>query len=151
MAVSGLGIASLTWGLWQIWAQRSADNTATHPVAADASLGRVSPGAVSISTEAPDKTADPTESAHCHNCDIVLITMCSLRKDAVGIYGQPAAFTEAGQSRTPAIDSVARRGVRFTRAYAASNFTLAGLTAVLTGRFGSSTAVKPASVKLDAA
>jgi arylsulfatase A-like enzyme len=39
------------------------------------------------------------------------------------------------------MDAIARDGVRFHRAYSASNFTLAGLTAILTGRFASSTGV----------
>jgi arylsulfatase A-like enzyme len=66
---------------------------------------------------------------------VVLITLCSLRKDHVGVYGAVAP------SPTPSIDRLARGGWHFSRAYAASNFTLASLTAVLTGRFGSTTGV----------
>jgi arylsulfatase A-like enzyme len=76
----------------------------------------------------------PTAGARCEACDIVVITVCSLRQDHVGAYWVHPGLT-------PRIDALAASGVRFTRAYAASNFTLAGLTAVLTGRFGSSTGV----------
>ncbi len=76
----------------------------------------------------------PDAAARCEGCDVVLITVCSLRQDHVGAYGVYPGLT-------PRIDALAASGVRFTRAYAASNFTLAGLTALLTGRFGSSTGV----------
>ncbi len=59
--------------------------------------------------------------------------MCSLRRDHVGLYG--------ATTKTPAFDVLAAGGFRMDQAWAASNFTLAGLTAVLTGRFGSSTGV----------
>ena len=72
--------------------------------------------------------------ARCEGCDIVLVTVCSLRQDYVGAYGVHPALT-------PNIDRLAATGVRFDRAYSASNFTLAGLTAILTGRYGSSTGV----------
>jgi len=59
---------------------------------------------------------------------VVLITVCSLRGDHV-------------DDHMPALAALAARGQRFTRAYAASNFTLAGLSGILTGRFGSTTGV----------
>ena len=42
---------------------------------------------------------------------------------------------------TPSIDKIAKEGAVFTKTYAASSFTLAGLTALLTGRFASTTGV----------
>jgi choline-sulfatase len=93
----------------------------------------VRPGALTVTADAPGDTRAPAE-APCAGCDIVLVTVCSLRKDHVSAYGEHAGLT-------PAIDEVAAAGFRFDRAYAASNFTLASLTAVLTGRFGSSTGV----------
>ena len=42
---------------------------------------------------------------------------------------------------TPSIDKIAKEGAVFTKTYAASGFTLAGLTALLTGRFASTTGV----------
>ena len=41
----------------------------------------------------------------------------------------------------PALKELAQGGYHFDTAYAASNFTLASLTAILTGRFGSATGV----------
>lgn len=96
--------------------------------------GPVQPGSGTYTNDAPTDTQAPTDGALCPGCDIVLITVCSLRQDHVGAYG-------AGLAKTPAIDRIAEGGYRFERAYAASNFTLASLTAVLTGRFGSSTGV----------
>lgn len=96
--------------------------------------GGVSPGAVTLDAEAPAATSSASATALCSGCDLVIITVCSLRRDHVGIYGEHPGLT-------PAIDSIAKDGFYFSRAYAASNFTLAGLTALLTGKFGSSTGV----------
>jgi arylsulfatase A-like enzyme len=83
---------------------------------------------------APDKTKSNSTEAICPNCDVILITVCSLRRDHVGIYGSSPA-------KTPAIDALAAGSFRFDTAYAASAFTLSSLTAILTGQFGSSTGV----------
>ena len=91
-------------------------------------------GTVDLDQPAPDVTGAPADSAVCQGCDILLITACSLRRDHVGVYGD---FPEL----TPAADRIADGGYAFDRAFAASNFTLASLTAVLTGRFGSSSGV----------
>jgi arylsulfatase A-like enzyme len=64
---------------------------------------------------------------------VVLITMCSVRRDHVDVYQD--------RGLTPALSRVAKGGYHFGSAYSASNFTLASLTAILTGRFGSSTGV----------
>ena len=96
--------------------------------------GAVQPGAGVFGSEAPLETMSVEGGAICEGCDVVLITVCSLRKDHLGIYGYPTDVS-------PAIDALAARGTRFTRAYSASNFTLASLTAVLTGRYGSATGV----------
>ncbi|MFZ5477238.1 MAG: sulfatase [Myxococcota bacterium] len=102
-------------------------------VGGEASGAKVRPGAVTVTADPPSDVKAPGE-AICAGCDVVLVTVCSLRKDYVSAYGlQPGL--------TPAIDALAAEGVRFDRAYAASSFTLASLTAVLTGRFGSSTGV----------
>ncbi|MFZ5475842.1 MAG: sulfatase [Myxococcota bacterium] len=95
--------------------------------------GMVSPGAVTVTADAPTDTLVPKD-APCAGCDVVLITVCSLRKDYVSAYG-------VNPGLTPTIDALAAEGFHFDRTYAASNFTLASLTAVLTGRFGSSTGV----------
>jgi len=96
--------------------------------------GMVEPGAGVFYQEAPTGPVQRAAAAECPGCDVVLITVCSLRKDHLGAYGF------AGEV-SPAVDQLAQAGVRFNRAYSASNFTLASLTAILTGRYGSATGV----------
>jgi len=104
------------------------------PQKAETALPPVQPGSGVFKSPVPEETMSGQRSARCPGCDVVLVTVCSLRKDHVGAYGEVAVHT-------PHIDRVAAEGTRFNRAYAASNFTLASLTAVLTGRFGSRTGV----------
>jgi len=82
---------------------------------------------------APADQQRPRSTAVCRGCDVYIISVCSLRKDYVGAYGRGI--------KTPNMDLISSGGVRFHRAYSASNFTLAGLTAILTGRFASTTGV----------
>lgn len=101
------------------------------PAEAPAVMG---PGMGTWRAERPEATDAATATAICADCDVVLVTVCSLRRDHVGRYsGDP--------DLTPALDGWMQDAFRLDNAYAASNFTLAGLTAVLTGRFGSSTGV----------
>ncbi len=58
---------------------------------------------------------------------IVLITIDTLRADAVGAYG--------GAARTPAIDGLAREGTRFEHAFAAAPVTLPSHATIMTGRY----------------
>jgi len=94
----------------------------------------VQPGAGIFSLPRPDSVDGADSDSHCVGCDVILITVCSLRKDHLGAYGFPGDVS-------PAVDALAEAGVRFERAYSASNFTLASLTAILTGRYGSATGV----------
>jgi arylsulfatase A-like enzyme len=66
---------------------------------------------------------------------LLLITIDTLRADAVGAYG-PSTSLGAGSAgaRTPAIDALAARGVRFDRAFAPAPITLPSHASVLTGR-----------------
>jgi arylsulfatase A-like enzyme/Flp pilus assembly protein TadD len=59
---------------------------------------------------------------------VVLITIDTLRADRVGAYGWAAA-------RTPAIDALAARGARFTRAFATAPITLPSHASLLTGLY----------------
>ena len=59
--------------------------------------------------------------------NLVLITIDTLRADHVGAYGYARA-------QTPALDELARTGVRFDRAYAAAPITLPSHATMLTGR-----------------
>lgn len=58
---------------------------------------------------------------------VLLITIDTLRADALGSYGNAAALT-------PALDQLAAEGVRFTRAYAHNVVTLPSHANILSGR-----------------
>ncbi len=57
---------------------------------------------------------------------IILITVDTLRADALGCYGNPNA-------RTPAIDRLAAEGTRFANAQAQSSWTLTAHASIMTG------------------
>lgn len=95
---------------------------------------RVTTGTVDLEREAVAPSAAAGAAALCPGCDILLLSICSLRRDHVSAYG-------VNPGLTPAIDGIAAQGARFEQAYATSNFTLAAVTSVLSGRFGSSTGV----------
>ena len=59
---------------------------------------------------------------------VVLITIDTLRADRVGAFGWAAA-------RTPAMDALAARGARFTRAFATAPITLPSHASLLTGLY----------------
>ncbi len=94
----------------------------------------VSPGAGIFTSQSPRSTAPFSTEAPCAGCDVILVTLCSLRQDHVGAYRSVAGLT-------PVLDQLAESGQRFNGAYAASPFTLASLTSILTGRFPSTTGV----------
>jgi arylsulfatase A-like enzyme len=74
-----------------------------------------------------DETPLP-EGPHRENADVVLITVDALRADHVGAYGY-------GRPVTPTIDALARRGVRFERAYAQAPHTSFSVASMLTGKY----------------
>src|SRR4051794_11425959 len=59
--------------------------------------------------------------------NVLLITIDTLRADALGSYGGPAA--------TPALDRLAAEGVRFDFAHAHAVVTLTSHASLLTGRY----------------
>jgi choline-sulfatase len=59
---------------------------------------------------------------------VLLVTIDTLRADRLGSYGWANA-------RTPVLDSLARRGIRFTRVYATAPITLTSHATILTGRY----------------
>ena len=73
---------------------------------------------------APEPAAVAREPAR----SVLLITIDTLRADRVGTYGYKAA-------RTPVMDALAARGVRFERAYSAAPITLTSHATILTGRY----------------
>lgn len=62
------------------------------------------------------------------DADVVLITIDALRADHVGAYGY-------SRRTTPHIDALARRGVRFERAYAQAPHTSFSVASMLTGKY----------------
>jgi choline-sulfatase len=60
--------------------------------------------------------------------DVLLITIDTLRADHIGAYGTQ-------QAATPTIDSLARDGIMFERAYSQVPLTLASHTSLLTGTY----------------
>jgi arylsulfatase A-like enzyme/Tfp pilus assembly protein PilF len=62
----------------------------------------------------------------CRDCNVLLITIDTLRSDRVGAFGGPAGLT-------PALDRLASEGVRLTRAYTAAPLTLPAHASILTG------------------
>jgi arylsulfatase A-like enzyme len=68
------------------------------------------------------------EGPHRANADVVLITVDALRADHVGAYGY-------ARNTTPNIDALARRGVRFERAYTQAPHTSFSVASMLTGKY----------------
>jgi arylsulfatase A-like enzyme len=140
------GVALVAVGLSQWWSARAPRPAGGSPGGAPAGApapgptpppaGLATPGAGTFTHPAPADRSAADAAAACPGCDVVLITMCSLRRDHVGAYG-----LAPGKGRTPTLDALAAEGWRFDNSWSASTFTLAGLTAVLTGRFGSATGV----------
>ena len=123
-------------------AQQAQQQPTTAPQAAPAPfpapaerIGSVMPGTVDIDRSAPVSAPQSyAEGALCPGCDVVLISVCSLRADHLGAYGDTRGLT-------PTIDALAKKSIRFTSAYAGANFTLGSLATMLTGNFGSTTGV----------
>lgn len=90
------------------------------PLALAVSLVVLAPGAV------PEKAANARPSAT--PAGVVLVTIDTLRADRVGAYGHSAA-------RTPVLDGLAARGVRFADATAHAPLTHPSHAAIMTGRY----------------
>jgi arylsulfatase A-like enzyme/Flp pilus assembly protein TadD len=78
-----------------------------------------------FNASAQTKPVSPRQKAH---PDVLLITIDTLRADHIGAYG-------AKQAVTPTIDSLARDGIMFERAYSQVPLTLASHTSLLTGTY----------------
>lgn len=66
--------------------------------------------------------------------NILVVTLCSVRADALGAYG--------GQGvSTPVLDALAAEGVRFAQAWSTATYTLPSHVALLTGRLPSTVGV----------
>ena len=73
---------------------------------------------------------------------VLVITIDTLRADHVGAYGAAAA-------RTPALDRLARDGVRFDRAYATAPITLTSHASLMTGRYPPGHGARHNGMRLD--
>src|SRR5713226_2781490 len=62
----------------------------------------------------------------CRGCNVLLVTIDTLRVDRVGAFG-------GSQGLTPTLDRLAREGLRLTRAYASAPLTLPSHASILTG------------------
>jgi len=67
----------------------------------------------------------PIQSGACAGCNLLLVTIDTLRTDRVGAFGGPANLT-------PALDRLAAGGLVLTRAYASAPLTLPSHTSMLT-------------------
>ena len=65
------------------------------------------------------------ESGACRGCNVLLITIDTLRVDRVGAFG-------SARHLTPTLDRLAREGLTLTRAYASAPLTLPSHTSILT-------------------
>jgi len=68
----------------------------------------------------------PGEPLRCGGCNVLLVTIDTLRRDRVGAFGGPGGLT-------PTLDRLASEGLRFTRAYTSAPLTLPSHTSLLTG------------------
>jgi choline-sulfatase len=91
------------------------------------------------SREAPAPAPAPASPAPRR---VVVITIDTLRADHVGAYGDAAA-------RTPALDRLARDGVRFDHAYAAAPITLTSHASLMTGRYPPGHGARHNGMRLD--
>lgn len=80
--------------------------------------------AIALGAAACGRPAAPAAPPAAH---LLLVTIDTLRADRVGAYGHGAA-------RTPAIDGLARAGVRFDRAFSVAPITLPAHASLLSGR-----------------
>ncbi len=132
LALAAVGLVTLAAGVWTL--SRAPEPLAEAPPAPEApSAPAHVAGSGTWTKDAPTSTSAPTD-APCAGCDVVVVTMCSVRRDHLGPYS-------GGESLTPRLDALMEGAFRLDDAWSASPFTLASLTAVLTGRFGSSTGV----------
>ena len=67
----------------------------------------------------------PLASGVCRGCNVLLITIDTLRADRVGAFGGPAGLT-------PSLDRLASEGIQLTRAYTAAPLTLPAHASILT-------------------
>ncbi len=99
---------------------------------------------VPVVAGAPGQASSPGQPTDAPRPNVLLITVSSLRADHLGAYGYEKA-------RTPAIDALARRGVRFDMALTQQPDRNAAHAAILSGTFPATNGVRHDMVdRLDA-
>jgi arylsulfatase A-like enzyme len=93
-----------------------------------------------VACSRPDRTEAPDAGAR----SILLVTIDTLRADRVGAYGDTTA-------RTPVMDGIAARGVRFTRAFSTAPITLTSHASMFTGRYPPGHAARHNGMRMDPA
>jgi arylsulfatase A-like enzyme/Tfp pilus assembly protein PilF len=68
----------------------------------------------------------PIASGACAGCNVLLITIDTLRSDRVGAFGGPSGLT-------PNLDRIAEHALRLTRAYTSAPLTLPSHASIMTG------------------
>jgi arylsulfatase A-like enzyme len=86
------------------------------------------PGSVRAGAVSSAAVSRLPEGPHRPDADVVLITVDATRADHVGAYGY-------ARPTTPNIDALARRGVRFERAYAQAPHTSFSIASLMTGKY----------------
>ena len=72
--------------------------------------------------------------ASCKGCrNVLLISIDSLRRDRLGLYGHRPEFAPPGTEVSPNLDALGREGVVFDAAWSTSSWTLPAHMALLTG------------------
>ena len=103
----------------------------THPEVAVEELPRIPAGFGEV--ELVRRSAREPQPATRERPNIVLIVMDTLRADALSCYRDDATASVAGAPPTPFLAALARRGVLFENAYAASSWTWPSTASLLTG------------------
>lgn len=86
------------------------------------------PDTISAETFARITAADPDLPLHAQHTDVLLMAVCTLRTDRIGVYGNT-------QPTTPFIDKLARSGVWFKEHFSQAPWTRPGMGALVTGRW----------------
>ena len=86
----------------------------------------------------------PEPAAAAQARHLILITIDTLRADRVGAYGYARA-------RTPRIDALAARGIRFEHAFAAAPITLPSHASLMTGRYPPGHGARHNGIRVDSA
>ena len=74
------------------------------------------------------RQSDALQNLRCEGCNVIFISIDTLRADHLGCYGHPFV-------KSPHIDRLAAEGVRFTNHFSAVSTTLSSHTTMMTGTY----------------